>query len=95
MFTNTSPRAVSTCFRGKLMKNKGEGHLKSLDACTGRLEPNSSTTVVAFWTGGFARDLCFTRNGWGHEVLDFDACAFDVESVPEPQQDERKPAGAS
>lgn len=93
MLTNTSSRAISTCFRGKLIKKKGDGDLKSLTACSWRMEPNSTKVVTALWSGGFARDICFSKNGWGHEVLDFDACAFEIESVSEAPSSDAKPAG--
>lgn len=84
VFTNSSMRAVSTCFVGKLGKRKGEGTLRSLPACTGRLEPNSTKMVSSFWIGGFAKDLCSSTTRWGNDVLDWTTCAFDVESVTDP-----------
>jgi len=80
--TNVRRDPITTCLRGKLTQKKEGGvSMHSLVICTGRLEPRQTRTTAAPWMGGFARDLCYSTDRWGNDVLDWQACSFTTESV--------------
>lgn len=81
--TNVRDEAITTCVKGVLTRKKATGlSLESLPMCTGRLGARETRTVSVPWKGGFARDLCTSKNPYGgSDVFDWDACDFVTEPV--------------
>lgn len=81
-FTNTSRvGSVVTCAKGTLKSKAGSGKLESVMLCTGKLDPMQTRAVQAPWGGGFADDLCYSENRWGHVNLDWTKCLFETHGV--------------
>ena len=83
--TNVLNEAITTCVQGRLTQKKASGvKLLSLTICTGRLGPRETRNLTAPWLGGFARDICHSSDGSGHEYLDWQACDFMTDAVDLP-----------
>ena len=83
--TNVRNEAITTCLEGKLTQKKASGvKLLSLVICTGRLGPRETRNASAPWLGGFAKDVCHSSDGNGHEYLDWQACDFSASAVDLP-----------
>ena len=78
-FTNTGKAAVRTCLQGQLtLVEGGAAPMLSMPLCSGRLLPQETKAVSATWAGGFARELCSSKNRWGDTRLNWDKCKFET-----------------
>lgn len=78
-FTNPHDKAIVTCFVGTAERTGSTISVHTIVACTGRMEPRSTSTVRVPFEGARVSHIC-PRDGYP-SLPDWDKCEFRV-SLP-------------